>query len=132
MPGTLSLTKVMPAKPGFITREYAFVPSGSYTQGGAVGTPGETLNFLTALNPNGLARRTFGPLPALTTKDVYVAAVPAGYDAAVEVATTAPASSNMVLRFFSSGGSELSAGAYPTGLLTANVIIRVITPEKQG
>lgn len=132
MPGVLSLIKEVGPRPGPSVRVYTFVPSGVYTQGNAIGTAGETLNFLTAANPNGLPHSKPGALPAPTDKDVQVIKCPGGYDAVVESNAVAPAITNLVLRFFTSGGTELGAGAYPAALLGQNVIIQMTTPQKQG
>lgn len=132
MAGTLSVIKEVGPRPGPSVRIYVFVPSGAYVQGGAVGVAGETLNFLTALNPNGVPHAKPGNLPTPTDKDVFVEKCPAGYTAVIESNATNPTISNMVLRFFTSSATEINSAAYPAGLLGQNVVIRMETPQKQG
>lgn len=98
--------------------------SGSYAQGGAVGTPGETLNFNGAANPFKLARPKIpgspaGRLPA--NSDCQVTKVPAGYSATLERNASSPTPANFALRIFTAGSgaaapAELGAGAYPAAL----------------
>jgi hypothetical protein len=132
MPGTLSLIKEIGPRPGYSQRIYNFVPSGAYVQGGAVGVAGETLNFLTAANPNGLPHPAPGALPTPTDKDVFVEKCPGGYTAVIEQNAVNPTIKNMVLRFFTSSNTEISSAAYPAGLLGQNVLINMTTQQKQG
>jgi len=94
---------------------FKVVLSGSYAQGGAIGVPGETLSFNTALNPNYIARPKLpgapaGKLPA--NADFLLRNLPAGFDGRVEQNATLPTQANYALRLFSSGGTEISTGAY--------------------
>jgi hypothetical protein len=132
MPGTLSLIKEIGPRPGPSVRIFSFVPSGSYVQGGAIGVAGETLNFLTALNPNGVPHPRPGNLPTPTDKDVFVEKTPGGYTAVIEPNAVNPTISNMVLRVFTSSNTEISSAPYPAGLLGQNILIRMETPQKQG
>lgn len=124
--------------PTTVTKRFKCVLSGSYVQGLAIGVPGETLSFNTALNP-GLAPRTKlpvspgGKLPSNT--DIEVAGVPNGYSAQVEQNAVAPTANNYALRIFAAGSGaaapvELAAGAYPAALTGAPIIIEVNVPAK--
>lgn len=135
MPGTLSMIAInSDPGAGFITRTYRFVPTGQYTASGAVGVAGETLNFLTALNPTGQRRGKPGALPVPTVDQFEVARAPVGYQGVIELNSVNPTLANMILRFFTSGGTELTGAPtnYPAGLLNGAVDINLITPTKQG
>jgi hypothetical protein len=131
MPGALTLTKVR-AEDREIERQFTFVPSGNYTAGGAIGVAGETLNFETALNPTGLRRHTLGGTFDVNDFEVY--RCPSGYDAVLEANAVNPGFTNVVLRFFTSGGTELTGAptAYPAGLLGQVVGIRQKSAKKNG
>lgn len=121
----------------FITLVIQCVLSGNYTNSGGVGnagTPGETLNFTNITNTLKLARFKLpqapaGKLPPNT--DIRVTRCPAGYDAQVEQNATNPTAANYVLRIFTTGGTELGAGAYPTGLTdVTGLVIEIDIPNK--
>lgn len=137
MSATLTLLRKKRGVKTTITYEYQCVLSGSYTNSGAVGnvgTPGETLNFAAALNPNKIARPKLpsgpaGKLPANT--DFRITRIPAGYDGQVEQNATAPTTANFVLRLFTTAATELSGAGYPAGLTEATgLIIEVDVPSK--
>ncbi len=124
-----------------IVKRYKVVLTGSYVSGGAIGTPGETLDFTKVLNPGYAARPRIpgGPaakLPANT--DFHVAVVPGGYAAQVEQNATLPTTANYVLRIFAGGSgaatpAELASGTYASvgpALTASPVIIEVQVPLK--
>jgi len=118
-----------------ITYQYKGVLSNNYTNSGGVGnvgTPGETVNFDAATNPNLVARPKLprGPaakLPANTDCRVYL---PNGYDGQIEQNANNPTAANYVLRLFTTAATELGAGAYPAGLTAEPLVIEVDVPSK--
>lgn len=109
--------------------------SGAYVKGGAVGVPGETLSFNTALNPGYISRPKIpnapaGRLPA--NADIRVVRAPDGYDALVEQNATSPTPNNFVMRLFSSGDTEIASGNYAAGVTgdTTGFIIEIDVPQK--
>lgn len=125
--------------PTTVTKRFSCQLSGSYTQGGGIGIPGEVLSFNTAAYTGRPARIKIpagppaGNLPLNT--DFEVVSVPTGYSAQVERNATAPTPNNFVLRIFAAGSGnaapvELSAGAYPAALTSAPLVIEVLLPAK--
>lgn len=94
---------------------YSAVFTGSYTSG----TP-EVLNFLTAANPNGYELNGFVPV-GTTTVPPIVSAQLGGYD--VNVSAMVNGSSNC--SFYTSGGTELSTGAFPAGITGGSILLKV-------
>jgi hypothetical protein len=129
MAGALTLTRIRNEERE-IERQFTFVPSGSYAAGGAVGVAGETLNFETALNPNGLRRHTLAGTFDVNDFEIY--REPAGYAAVLEANAVSPGFTNVVLRFFTTAATELSSAAYPAGLLGQVVGIRYKSAKKNG
>src|ERR1700690_160886 len=126
-----------------ITYVYQCLLSGSYVNGGAIGTPGETLNFDTATNPNFVSRPKLprgpsGKTPAAS--DVRITRIPGGFDAQIEQNATLPTPANFVLRIFTAGSGnaapvEMSAGTYASNgpalsADTTGLIIEVDVPSK--
>ena len=122
------------------TFRYKLALSGSYVNGGAIGTPGETLNFTSILNPSYAARpRLPGPTGApLTPNTRFRVICPGGFTGQVEQNATAPTNANYALRLFGGGSgnaqpTELSSGTYASvgAALTASpIIIEVDIPQK--
>jgi hypothetical protein len=139
MAGTLTLNNKY-VLPHAVIWEFLFQPTaGNYTNGGAVGTAGETLNFNAALNPKKLARPKIpsvingstSALPKAT--DIKVENVVAGYTAIVEQNAVAPTASNFVLRIFAAGSGgtipvELGTVAYTAPQLLEPFVIQVAAP----
>jgi hypothetical protein len=142
MANTLTFLGVYHNMPGTAIKRYACTLSGSYANGGAVGTPGETLSFNTALNPNKLARPKLvgatpgsGRIPSVANGDFQVVNAPTGIIAQIEnnavsvggVVSVLP--SNMVMRLFGGGSgaaepAELASATYASyGLTLTNAII---------
>lgn len=123
--------------------EFLCTLSAGYTNGGAVGVAGETLNFNGASNPNYFSRPRIpsvmnGSLDALpATADIKVKNSPGGYSAVVERNAVAPTAANFVMRLFGGGSgnanpAELATAAgylatYP-GILNEPFIIQVEAP----
>jgi hypothetical protein len=100
-----------------IWKIYSVVLSGSYTQGGSIGVKGEVLNFQTPLNPGYGARTKLpgvinGSNDALPTASQFEVPPVYGYEFQIEQNATAPTTANYIMRIFSTGGTELSSGAY--------------------
>jgi len=124
----------------FVFKVFTCTLSGNYTNGGAIGVPGETLSFNTATVtgkpsrpriPNVLNGST-SPLPKNTDFEVFV---PNGYSAQVEQNATSPTAANYALRIFAAGSGnaapvELASGAYPAALTAAPIVIKVRIPAK--
>lgn len=148
MPFTITLVKRLPTRRGTIRRRYSLTAfTGSYvSSGGVEGTPGDTIDFTTVLNPSKLERpRPPGVINGSTanlpkTTDITVIRVPDGYDGYVEQNATAPTLQNYVLRLYSSGTSanEVGAATYASldgGKFVADpvgVIFDVETPFKSN
>lgn len=113
-----------------IRRTYRFVPSATAGQGYTTG--GETLNFLTAGNPNGEPRRTPPPSPLPNDNNIKIVKNPGGYDCDILQNTVSPTLANYVLKFFTSGGTELTQADYPAGLAGKNVEFEIVTATKNG
>lgn len=120
---------------GFAIWEFLITLSGNYVNsGGVVGTPGESVNFNGATNPNMLARPKIpagppaGRLPA--TSDCNVMNAVAGFDAVVEQNAVNPTPANFAMRLFSSGGNEMAAGAYSAAQKAEPYIVHVYAPLK--
>jgi hypothetical protein len=123
-----------------IEKAFTCALSGSYSNGGAIGTPGETLSFNTAaVNgkpsrpriPNVLNGSTT-PLPKNTD---FTVVCPNGYSAQVEQNATSPTAANYALRIFAAGSGnaapvELATGAYAAALTAAPLVIKVRIPLK--
>lgn len=124
---TLTLDAVL-EQDNDIVRRYTVLPAGSYVNG-----TGETIDFTKALNPK-FASRPFPPQPpggALpAASEAIVASTPGGYDAVLTQAGANPTLKNFVLKYYTSGGTELGSGAYPAGLTAGNTIITVTTSRK--
>lgn len=123
---------------GRVIWTFKCVLSGSYVQGAAIGVPGETLAFNSALNPLKLARPKIpaGPpaarLPA--TDECEVINTLGGFTARLEQNAASPTPQNFALRIFQAGSgavqpAELTAGAYPAALTDSNgFVIQVTAP----
>lgn len=114
--------------------------TGSYVNGGAVGVPGETLNFNTALNPGFLSRPKLptGPPAARlpTASDIETPNNVNGYTLQVEANATNPTPANFVGRLFAAGSGnanpvELAAASYASyGLTNAVFVVEFAVPAK--
>lgn len=123
-----------------IIKRYKVTLSGSYTNGGAIGAPGETLNFTSIVVPGYPARpRLPGPTGApLTPNTSFRVICPGGFSAQVEQNATAPTNANYALRIFAGGSgaalpAELSSGTYASegpALTATPLIIEVVIPAK--
>lgn len=120
-------------------KRFSCTLSGNYANGGAIGTPGETLAFNSATNtgkksrpkiPNGGSTGQLVP-----STDIYVTECPNGYSAQVEQNAVSPTAANYALRIFAGGSGaaapvELASGAYPAALTGAPLVIEVLVPTK--
>lgn len=100
-----------------IWKIYSVALSGSYTQSTGIGTPGETLNFQTPLNPGYGARTKLpgvinGSNDALPTASQFEVPPVYGYEFQIEQNKTNPTTANYVMRIFTTGGTELASGTY--------------------
>lgn len=94
---------------------YKITVSGSYTQ-----TTGESINLLTASNANGLELN--GAVPSGTGAEVDVdTANIGGYVPVI----SGYSNGTFTLQFFTSGGTELPAAAYPAGISGGSVTVAV-------
>ena len=127
MANTLTLVKkiILPHAAVF---QFSCLLSGNYaSSGGAIGVPGETLNFNGAANPNKIARPKIptvmnGSLAALpATVDCEVMNSVGGFSGVVERNAVSPTAANFVLRLFTSGGTEMTAQAYNNS--SANLLV---------
>jgi hypothetical protein len=123
-----------------VYKRFTCALSGNYAQGGAIGTPGETLAFNSAAY-NGKPSRPRIPsvvngstsaLPKNTDFEVFV---PDGFTAQVEQNAANPTANNYALRIFFAGSGnadpvELGTGAYPAALTAAPILIKVRVPLK--
>jgi hypothetical protein len=82
--------------------------SGSYVNG-----TGETINFLTAANPNGLELSGFLPVNSV---DAGIPDTPGSSVAGYGFGFAAYSAGSAVLKFYSAPGTELASGAYPAGI----------------
>lgn len=121
--------------PHVVIWEFLVTLSANYvSSNNTIGTPGETLNFNGASNPNYIARPKIpagppaGRLPG--NNDVKVLNAVDGYDAIVEQNAANPTPANYVMRIFSSGNTELGAGAYSAAQKAEPYIVQVSAPLK--
>jgi hypothetical protein len=127
--------------PREVIKRFSVTFSGNYANGGAVGVPGETLNFNAALNPNKLARPKIpaGPpaarLPLPTSTETPANAN--GYTFQVEPNAVAPTPANFVGRFFAGGSgaanpAELASASYASYGITATTtfVVEFAVPAK--
>lgn len=117
MANTLSYVGYSHAPSG--SADFEFLYSATFTGSYTSGTP-EVLNFLTAANPNGYELNGFVP-PGTTTTPPLVAANLGGYD----VNVSAMVNGSLNCSFYTSGGTELGSGAYPTGITGGIVQFKV-------
>lgn len=123
-----------------IVKRYKVTLSGSYVNGGAIGTPGETLDFTSISNPGYASRvRLPGPTGApLQPNTSFKVICPGGFTAQVEQNAASPTNKNYALRIFGGGSgnaepAELASGTYASvgAALTASpLIIEVVVPAK--
>lgn len=141
MANTLTFyNKIKAAGDSFITKIYKVVVSGSYAQSSGIGTPGETLNFATSLNPKYAARTKLpgglGSTAELPTASDFEVPPLYGFTFVVEPAATSPTTANYVLRIFASDGTEVSSGTYASVAAAlvatgaAPIIVKVRVPQK--
>lgn len=95
---------------------YSVSFTGSYTSGTA-----ESINFLTATNPNGLELAGFIPSTTTATYVAEVSANLAGYTVNIGPLTNG----TIALKFYASAGVELSTGAYPASITSGSVLFRI-------
>jgi hypothetical protein len=135
------LRKRKAAGDNFITKVFQCALSGSYLNGGAIGTPGETLNFSTALNPAYADRAKIpstlnGSTTSLPPNSAFRVLPYSGFTFQVEQNAASPTNANYALRIFASDGTELSSGTYASvaAALTAagfkGLTIEVDVPQK--
>jgi hypothetical protein len=140
MANTVQLNKKY-TLPHAVIWEFLITLTGTYpNQSGAIGTPGETVNFNGASNPNKLARPKIpaGPPAARLpqTSDIKVLNAPAGYDAVVEQNAANPTPANFAMRVFAAGSGnaapqELGTGAnYPATFANEPWVVHVYAPLK--
>lgn len=123
-----------------IIKRYQVTLSGSYVSGGAIGTPGETLDFSKVTNTGYAARpgipgAAAGKLPANTDFKVIC---PGGFSGQVEQNSSSPTIKNFALRLFGAGSgaaapAELASGTYASvgpALTASTTIIEVRIPQK--
>ena len=124
-----------------IIKRYKIALTGSYVSGGAIGTPGETLDFTKILNPGYAARVRLPGAPAAklpANTDFHVVPNLSGFTGQVEQNATLPTTANYALRLFGAGSgaatpAELASGTYASvapALLTEPLIIEVQVPQK--
>lgn len=124
----------------FFIKRYKCTVSGSYVNGAAIGVPGETLSFNTAINT---ALRARAKLPTAAAGrlvpniDFKVVRNPEGYIAQIEQNATSPTPNNYVMRIFAAGSGaanpvEIASGAYLAALIadTSGFIIEVRVSQK--
>lgn len=103
----------------YIVFVFQVIVSGSYVQGGAAGTPGETINLNAAANPQKIARPKLPGAPAgklPPNQDIVGTTEPGGYYPVLQQNASNPTQANYAMRVFTSGGTELGAGAYPAAI----------------
>lgn len=95
------------------TLSYTIAMTGSYTTGG------DSVNLLTALNPNGIPKE--GPItpPSVPPKMFDINA--SGFYA--QLKTPNPAVPTYTIQWFNPAGTEVAAGAYPAGVLAATILL---------
>jgi hypothetical protein len=133
-----------------IYKIYQVALSGSYTNGGAIGVKGEVLNFQAALNPGygaraklpgvmGLPNSTGGTTnntDALPANSAFEVPPVYGYEFQIEQNATSPTTLNYIMRIFTTGGTELSSGAYSSvapdlvAVGAQPIIVKVRVPAK--
>lgn len=98
------------------TGQYTATFTGSYVSG-----TGESLNFLTASNTNGLEGNGVLPNGGTSTTPPFFCTNLAGYDIFITALTTGA----LTLKFYSAAGTELSSGAYPASITGGAVMFQV-------
>lgn len=123
-----------------VKKIYKITVSGSYVNGGAVGVPGETLNFNAALNPGYKARTKLPSAPAgrlPVSADFDLMRAPEGFTMQFEPNSVSPTPANVAGRIFAAGSGgttpvEIASGAYLAALAadTTGFIVGVSMPAK--
>jgi len=134
MANTVQLNKKIIIK-GLVIWEFLITLSANYlNSGGVIGTPGETINFNGASNPNFVARPKIpagppaGRLPLM--QDIKVLNEIAGFSAIIEPNAVAPTPANYAMRIFGSGGNEMASGAYSAAQKAEPFVVHVYAPLK--
>lgn len=105
-----------PGGQDFATR-YTITFSDNYATGG------ETINFNTAGNPNGLEDLSPGDgIPPEGIPDIISASI-GGYGVGFVLGSTTPGQFN--LEFYSAPGTQLAAGAYPASISGGQVNVEI-------
>lgn len=117
MANALSYTGYLHAPSGSadFTGQYLATFSGSYVNG-----TGESLNFLTATNTNGLEGNGYVPADP-TTSIPFFAANLSGYG----VSVSSFSAGAVVVKFYSAAGTELGSGAYPASISGGSIAFQV-------
>lgn len=98
------------------TGQYTATFSGSYVNG-----TGESLNFLTASNTNGIEGNGDLPNGGTSTSAPFFCTNLSGYD----ITVTALTAGLLTVKFFSAAGTELGSGAYPAGISGGTIMFQV-------
>lgn len=93
--------------------DYTVAMTGSYTTGG------DTVNLLTAANPNGIPKEGPITVPGIPPKLFDINA--GGFYA--QLKTPNPATLTYTVQWFNPGGTEVAAGAYPAAILAATLLL---------
>lgn len=134
MANTIKLNRKIITKALVIWEFLVSLNTNYLNSGGVVGTPGETLNFNGASNPNMSARPKIpagppaGRLPAM--QDIKVLNEVAGFSMIIEPNANAPTPANFAGRIFGSGGNEMASGAYSAAQQAEPFVVHVYAPLK--
>lgn len=106
--------------------------NGNYTQ---LANGGLTVDFTTMANPKKIQHGKFGgvasssvPLPG--NDDIIAGQDVQGYSVVVQQAAANPTFKNYTLAIYTSGGTELAAGAMPAVLQAVDILYEIRTPLK--
>ena len=117
MANTLTYLRKKKSVGNYVTKVFQCALSLSYANGGAIGTPGETLAFNSALVPSYPERpripsTILGSTQQLPPNSAIRVGPYSGFTFQVEQNATNPTAQNYALRIFASDGTELSSGTY--------------------
>lgn len=101
-------------------RRMSVIPASTYPTGG------DPIDFTAIANPNFEGNFTPGTVPTIT--QMQLENVPGGYDYQFVAGTGTTLATAWKVKFFTTAGTELAAGAYPAALLGANITLIVSQP----
>lgn len=128
---TFKLIRTIKTERHFV-RRFVIVPNATAGQGYSSVT-GQVLDFTSATNPSGIARKLPGGTPLFNEDNIGIVKAPLGFTVEIKQAAASPTLKNFVMRIFNiATAAEHATADYVAGLAGKDIVIDVTTSKSLG